>query len=375
MRYCKKCIQPDTRPGIRFDEHGVCNPCRYYETLSAVDWNERRRKIEQIADWARENSTSEYDCIVSVSGGKDSLRLALFARDVLNLVPLLVSTVAPPQHQTKIGTDNLANLISLGFDMITIAPAPEVWRKLMRKSFFDYANYCKSTELALYASAPSVAIAYGIPLVFLGENNTLVYGETGAGSDGGDASNMRNYNTLGGGKTDWMIGDDIGYDDIIAYEYPSSDAMAAANIRVVYLGYYIENFNNYVNGKIAVEKGLKYRNAPLTDTGCLYPFGAVDDDFVAVNQMVKFMKFGFGKATDEICELIRLGQMSREHGLELARELDGKCHPRYIKMFTDYLDIPEDEFWEVVEANRNREIWERSGSGDWQLKFSIGSVE
>jgi N-acetyl sugar amidotransferase len=370
MKYCKKCIQPDTRPGIKFDDEGICNPCRYYETLSAVDWEERRSQIEEIAQWAREKSTSEYDCIVSVSGGKDSHRLALFARNELGLMPLLVSTVAPPQHQTKIGTENLANLVSLGFDMITVAPAPEVWRKLMRKSFFDYANYCKSTELALYASAPRVAIAYEIPLIFLGENNTLVYGETGGGKDGGDASNMRNYNTLAGGDIDWMIHDDIDMDELIPYEYPSAEDMQAAEIRVVYLGYYIKDFNNFVNGKIAIENGLKYRTVPLTDTGCLYPHGAVDDDFVVLNQLAKYLKFGFGKATDEICEMIRTNRMSREHGIMLAKKLDGEFHPRYLRMFCEYLEITEDDFWKVLASNRNRDIWENNEDENWQLKFS-----
>ena len=81
-----------------------------------------------------------------------------------------MSTVSPPEMTTKIGYENIDNLNRLGFDIITIEPDPIIYKKLMKHSFIEYGNYAKSTELALYASAPRVAIAYGIKMIFLVQN-------------------------------------------------------------------------------------------------------------------------------------------------------------------------------------------------------------
>ena len=106
-------------------------PCRYVESLGHVDWAARRRTLEGIAAWGREHSKAGYDCIIGVSGGKDSTRQALFARE-LGLSPLLVSCVYPPEQQTHRGAKNLENLISLGFDTLVTAPAPLISKALMK---------------------------------------------------------------------------------------------------------------------------------------------------------------------------------------------------------------------------------------------------
>ena len=168
MRYCKRCVQPDTRPNIKFDQNGICPACHYVEKWPKIDWESRRRKLETIADWGRNHNVSGYDCIVAVSGGKDSTRQSMYVRDELGLKPLLVCCSYPPEQLVERGAQNLSNLISLGFDCISISPNPIVWKKMMRQGFLKFGNWAKSTEIALYTSAPRIAIAYHIPLIFLG---------------------------------------------------------------------------------------------------------------------------------------------------------------------------------------------------------------
>lgn len=357
-----------------FDESGVCGPCRYYESLEHVDWDRRRQDVERIAAWAKEHSRGGHHCIISVSGGKDSQRLALFARDELGLNPLLVSTVSPAEMQTESGTDNLSLISELGFDLITVSPAPKIWRTLMRKSLLEYGNYAKSTELCLYASAPRIAIAFGIRLICLGENNTLVYGESGAGEDGGDASNMVNYNTLGGGEIGWLLEPEGVEPRLIQpYRYPSKEKFIENGIRLIFLGYYIPEFNNEENGRQAVAHGLKGRDAQAEDIGSMYLFDAVDDDYVPVNQMLKYRKLGFGKATDEVCEAIRLGMMTREEGIRTVAQLDGMCHDRYVDALCRFLDIPRSEFDQIADSYWNERFFVRSEvSGDRVLKVPVG---
>ncbi len=170
MKYCKNCLQPDTRPGTRFDENGICPACIYFESLQHVDWNERKIELHEIVAFGKENNHSGYDCIIGVSGGKDSTRQAVFVKEVLEMNPLLVCLSYPPEQITQRGVENISNLIKLGFDCISINPAPQTWRKLMKKSFIEHANWCRSTEIALFSSVPKLAIAYQIPLIWWGEN-------------------------------------------------------------------------------------------------------------------------------------------------------------------------------------------------------------
>ena len=370
MRICAKCVMPETRPGIRFDEDGVCLPCRYSGQNIPVDWAKRKRELSQIADWGRANSHCGYDCIVPVSGGKDSTRQALYARDELGLRPLLVSCVYPPEQQSEIGAYNLANLISLGFDTISVGPGPEKWKTMMKRAFYKFGNWAKATELALYAIPPRVAIAYGIPLIFLGENNALTYGDVG-GSLGGDANRVKYNNTLAGGSPKDLIGDGISERDALWFTYPSDEIMNQANLRVVYMGFYIKDFNIYTNAEIAIRNGLRVRDVPSEDVGTLSNFEDLDEDFVHVNQLLKFFKLGFARVTDEACQSIRMGSMQREEAIELVRKYDGKCADRYIRKFSDYIGITLDEFWRVADSYRNPDIWQKDSAGEWHMLSPI----
>jgi len=107
MKYCKKCLQPDTRPNTKFSDKGICPACIYSETLIDVDWENRRKEIDKIVAFGKSNSVSGYDCIIGVSGGKDSTRQAMYVKDTLKMNPLLVCLSSPPKQVTKRGVDNI----------------------------------------------------------------------------------------------------------------------------------------------------------------------------------------------------------------------------------------------------------------------------
>lgn len=367
MKYCKKCVQPDTRPGIRFDVEGVCPACRYVEGLKYVDWSARYAELVLLVEKSKHNNHSEYDCIVGVSGGKDSTRQAMYVRDTLKLRPLLVTCSYPPEQLTERGAYNISNLISLGFDTISVSPDPQTWKKLMRKSFLEHGNWAKSTETALYATLPRLSIAYQIPVIFLGENAATQMGDLTVGSLNWDGNNIRNANTIGGGS-DMYVGDGITTQHLIPYEYPSSEETNWANVQVVYLGYFWPNFTKVDNAVFSISHGLDVRTDTPLERGALHPFEALDEDFVLVNQMLKFFKYGFGKVTDEVCELIRYGRMSREKGFDLVAKYDGACSSEYIQRFYEYIEISEKEFWEVAESYRNQKLFEKRGLKKWSLK-------
>lgn len=371
FKYCTKCVQPNTRPGIRFDEHGVCPACRFAEQTDKIDWMARRHELESIAEFGKKHNVSGYDCIIGVSGGKDSTRQSLYIREELGLKPLLVSCSYPPEQVTERGAHNISNLISLGFDCILVSPNPQIWKALMRESFFKFGNWCKPTEMALYASAPKIAIAYHIPLIFLGENPAIALGDLNVGSVNGDANKMKYCHTLDGGRPDNLLVKGMLPNDLFWYYYPTDEEMEWTKLRIVFLGYFMKDFTRFKNAEFSVSHGLMIRDEPPEEIGDNYGFEALDDDFVIVNQMFKYFKFGFGKVTDQVSEAVRLGMMKREKAVGLVKKYDGKCADKYIKRFCRYLEISEDEFWKTAERFRNKNIWEKDKNSSWKLKTEL----
>lgn len=367
MRYCVKCLQPDTRPSIVFDQEGVCPACRFAERGHAIDWEARRRELEEIAAFGRARNVSGFDCIVGVSGGKDSTRQALYVRDELGLNPLLVCCTSPPEQLCERGPRNVSNLISLGFDLVTVSPAPQTWKRLLRYGFERFGNPARSTEMALYASAPRMAIAYQIPLVFLGENPAITVGELGTGSVGGDANRMKHSNTISGGPQSLGLSQEEA-ERLYWYNYPPDEDMDQAELRIVYLGYYIEDFRKRENAEFSMARGMEVRSDPPEDIGDITGHEALDEDFVIMNQMLKQYKLGFGKVTDQVCEEIRLGRMTREEGKRLVRLYDGKCAPHYLEKCRKYMEMEPERFHAVLESYRNQDLWVRGEDGGWRLR-------
>lgn len=364
---CTRCVNPSTRPNINFDELGLCPVCRYENSKknSIIDWDARKKELQSICEWGKKESKSTYDCIVTVSGGKDSTRQACFARDELGMNPLLVSCSYPPEQLTDLGAHNLSNLIELGFDTFSLSLNPQLWKQLMREGFMRYGNWAKSTEMALYTIPIHTAIAYQIPLIFYGENPVLTIGEQHGKLDG-DASQLKKGNTIAGGPNS-LLTDDISAQDTHFYYYPTDEEMAHANLRLIYLGYYMSDWSGRNNAEFSIKRGLKIRNEAPDVIGDLWGFSCLDEDYSVVNQFFKYLKLGFGRVTDQVCEAISSGDMTREEGLELVKLYDGKCDQSFIKRFCQYLEITEEKFWTIAEKFRNQNIWKGGQSGHWQL--------
>ncbi len=373
MKYCKKCLQPDTRPGIKFDEYGVCVPCNYYEHLKTVDWDMRKEELLKVVEFGKENNQSGYDCIIGVSGGKDSTRQAVFVKETLGMNPLLVCLSYPPEQVNQRGTDNISNLIELGFDCIVIHPAPKTWKKLMKKGFDEYSNFLKSTELALFSSVPRLAIAYQIPLIWWGENAALQLGDLNVmGKDGSDGNNLRKMNTLGGGDITWLLSEEVKKNEILQYHYPSEKDMEDANLRITFLGYFWKDWSYINNSVFSMLRGLTIREHKLKEIGDYIPSNALDEDWSNLNQMLKYLKYGFGRATDVVNEEIRLGRMTREEGIKIIESLDGRCSDSILKDFCDYIGINVNEFWESMDSSVNKNLFSKIGEGKYVPKFKVG---
>ena len=373
MKYCKKCLNTDTRPGAQFSKDGFCSACLYTASLEDVDWEQRQEILEDLKQFGKASGNNSYDCIIGVSGGKDSTRQAVFVKDVLKMNPLLVCLEYPPDQVTQRGVNNLSNLIKKGFDLVTIYPDPVIWKRLVYKGFFEHGNYLKSCEMALFASVPRFAIAYQIPLIWWGENSALQLGETGVlGETGFDGNNLRNMNTLGGGDITWLLDEEIRRSNLFQHTYPSNEEMKRAKLRIIFLGYFWRDWSTLNNGIYGALHGVDYRDNKPSVTGDMYGITALDDDWHFFNQAIKYLKFGFGRISDDVNEEIRDGNMTRQEGIELMEKYDGVFSEPLILEFCKYLEITYEQFWENIDRFVNKSLFKRVGVGRYDKKFVVG---
>jgi N-acetyl sugar amidotransferase len=373
VQYCKKCLTPDTRPNGHFNEEGVCTPCEYYGQSTNVSFEERLGELTQIVKrLTTRHKRKRWQCCIGVSGGKDSTRQALWAREKLGINPLLVSVAYPPKQISNIGANNLNNLISLGFDTLVVGPAPILSRDLVRYAFFEFGNWCKATEMALFSGVPRVAVEKKIPLILWGENPALQVGDMGTlGTSIWDGNNLVNSNTISGGNLDWFVKVASSLDKLNMYKFPSSQEMAKSRTQTIFLGPAWPDWSAENNSAIAILNGLNFRDESADDTGDLLRTRMVDEDWTIINMLLKYYKLGFSRGTEQANALIRQGAICREEGLALAQRYDTACSDKYIMSFCRYIDISERDFWANVVKWTNKKLFDVSG-GKPRPKFQVG---
>lgn len=374
MRYCKNCLQPDTRPGIKFDENGICYACKYEFSKKTIDWVQRETELRKIAEEAKQTAKERnlsYDCVIGVSGGKDSTFQAVYAKEKLGLRPLLINSM--PDDITEIGRHNLNVLSNMGFDIITIRPNPNVAKKLARICFYKYGNIIKASEYALWYSAYMMADKFDIPLVIQGENAALTLGTAAIQEETGDAFSVIQLDTLKHSISDICEGvTGISENDLALYQVSNLKKIKEKGIKAIFLQYYTKEWSQVYNADFSVARGLKGRDDDLHDIGRYRRYSSLDCDLAIPNQMIKYLKFGFGFATDEVCYDIREGRLSREDGIWYVKEYDGLCGDKYVDLACKYLSITKEEFWKVVDQYVNRDLFYKDENGKWVPKFEIG---
>ena len=378
MKYCKKCLATDLRPNSSFNFGGVCISCEY-QNVDTVDTLAGER-ITALQDWiyelkkrtGRKQFNKQYDCIVGVSGGKDSTRQAHWVRDKLGLKPLLVCGAYPPLQMTEIGGKNLANLIKMGFDIEVVCPAPQTAAHLSLESFLKFGNVCKSSEMALFAVVPKIAIEKRIPFIFWGENPALQVGDSATlGENEFDGSNLRNLNTLVQGGKSWMSSL-TSPSHLKFYEYPDFSQMEKYGINIVYLGPAWDDWSNDENSTYASLMGLELRSRDVTLTGDISGASMLDEEFTNINMMLKYYKFGFGRTTDTVNERIRAGVMTRQEAISVVKKFDGICDDYIIKRYSEYVGISVSQFWDCANAYVNKSLFDVINGRRPQPKFEVG---
>lgn len=362
MQYCQNCILPATRPHLEFNAEGVCNACMAHASKPHIDWRMRERALQEVVAHAKTRSTG-YDCLIPVSGGKDSTwQVATCLQYGLN--PLAVTWKTP--GRTVIGAQNLTNLVHLGVDHIDYQINPQVEKKFMYQALVRCGSTAIPMHMALFNIPLTIAVRFHIPLVVWGENSAFEYG---GGEDDRygfllDGKWLKKYGvTQGTTASDWLS-EELTAKMLTPYFGPTDAELEAAGVHAVFLGYYF-SWDPETSARVARAHGFQ-ASADGPKTG-YYDYADIDDDFISIHHYLKWYKFGFTRLFDNLSLEIRNGRMTRAQAIEIIRERGDDTPYEDIEKFCAFVDISKTHFFDVIEQFRNPVIWRRQ-NGVWMIE-------
>jgi N-acetyl sugar amidotransferase len=346
------------------DEQGVCNGCSAHGLKPRIDWVERERTFQEVVRHAKARSPG-YDCLIPVSGGKDSTwQVVTCLRYGLN--PLAVTWKTPAR--TAIGARNLANLVSLGVDHIDYQVNPRVEKKFMYQALARCGSTAIPMHLALFNIPLKIAARFQIPLVIWGENSAFEYG---GGEDDRygfrlDSHWLKKYGvTQGTTAHDW-VSEELTLQELTPYLGPTDHELSHAGVHAVFLGYYFP-WDPETSLSVARAHGFASR-AEGPRIG-YYDYADIDDDFISIHHYLKWYKFGFSRLFDNLSLEIRNGRLTREQAIDIIRARGDDTPYQDIEQFCAFVGISTEHFFSVIERFRNPEVWtKRNGANSvWMI--------
>lgn len=347
MIHCDRCVMPNTRPGLIF-EGRTCQACLNYEKRREIDWEKRWNELRALADLYKEvYACSAYDCVIGVSGGKDSYFITHLVKEKLGMRPLLVR-VADGFSVSEAGEHNLRNLVShFNCDLIEITP--KALPEIIRRSFEEFGNF-PYVDYMIYTIPNLMAERFYTGKAFFGENPAYEYGSTQTDSweVKVDSSPERQW-----------LSEKFGNTSPLLLHLPKSSS--------IYLSYFAP-WSGYEHYLLA--KGMGFIELEWERAGNIESYDQMDSVGWQVSHWLKFQKYGYGRVTDIACRLIREGRLRRGEAIELVRERDHKLDPVILADFLLVTGYTEAEFYEISDKFANRELLEKIG-GEWRLRSSL----
>ena len=374
LKYCTRCVMPDTKPDLKLDEQGICNACRSYESRKEVDWEVRRIELEKLLERYRNPNGETWDCIVPVSGGKDST-FQVVRMLQLGLNPLCVT--ASTCDLSDIGRRNIQNLKNLGVDYVEFSPNPVIRRKLNRIGLEQVGDISWPEHVGIFTIPVRAAVQYGVPLLVWGENSQNEYG--GPAAAAGNNILDRRWLEEFGGMLGLRVTDLVGLEgilarDIIPYSYPSDEELKRVGVTGLFLGHYLP-WDGYANALIAQANGFETLNT--TVEGSVVNYENLDNHQTGIHDYFKFLKFGFGRATDIACLHLRRNRITRQDAMEMVRRHDGKFPWVYLgkplEAILEPIGLNVDQFIRICDRFTNKKIFLRDAKGNL-IKDSQGNL-
>ena len=345
LRYCARCCIPETSEGTAFDEMGICRACESSEQKMRINWAEREQQLRRILEEAKRSSGDNYDCLVPISGGKDSAFQLHVLIKQYGMKPLACTF----SHRwfTETGEYNLWNILEkLGVDHLLFTPARDLVNRIARKSLYRIGDPCWHCHAGVGSFPLQAAVKFNVPLIIWGES----IAEAGNKASYKDAVRFdESYYPKVSMKVgvEEMAGEGLSGRDLHPFLFPTQQELRAAGVRGIFLGDYL-----FWDGERQVEflkaaYGWREDNVEGTYKG----YKSVECRMAGVHDYAKFVKRGFGRATDHVSQDVRAGLLTREEGFELIKKFDPQ-RPGQLDYYLKITGLSEEEFMRVLKAQR-----------------------
>ncbi len=405
VQFCKRCVIPTTRPQstneyanvkskghdfIAFDNEGVCSACRFCDAKfdGTIDWKKREEELLKLLDIHRSKDGS-YDCLVPGSGGKDSAYASHVLKTKYGMHPLTVTWA--PHIYTDIGWKNFERWNHVGgHDNYLFTPNGDVHRLITRNAFLNLLHPFQPFILGQKTFAVKMAARFNIPLVFYGpspgenggnvpisqkkfifkgeEEKKKVDNIEGFRMDYVDPDTDHNEIYLGGKSVADYRNDGVSWGDLSPYLPLDPRIIQEKSIEMYYLGY----FMNWIPQECyyyAVEN-TGFEANPTRSEGTYTKYSSLDDRTDGFFYYTAYIKFGYGRATQDAAAEIRHRHITREEGVALVNRFDGEFPEKYFKEFLQYINLSEGEFLKTVDSFRDPSLWEKEKNG-WKLRYKV----
>ena len=358
IRYCTRCVMPETKPDLHIDGEGVCNACRSYQRRKVVDWGQRETELRQVLDRYRNKNGSNYDCVVPVSGGKDSTYQVIRMLE-LGMNPLCVTSTT--DKLTELGRRNIENLKGLGVDYVEVSVNPRVRRRINKLALTQVGDISWPEHVLIFTIPVRVAVQFNVPLIVWGENSQDEYGGPATAAENNVLT--RRWLEEFGGLLGMRVSDLIGQEGIeprqlIQYSYPTDDELRGVGVTGIFLGYYLP-WDGLSNALIAQANG--FESYPTSVEGSIVNYENLDNAQTGIHDYFKFLKFAFGRATDLACLHVRRGRLSRTDAMSAVRRNDGRFPWKYLGYSLEEIiaeiDMSVDEFTRVCDRFTNKKLF------------------
>tara|TARA_B100000674_G_scaffold400114_1_gene345580 strand:+ start:5522 stop:6682 length:1161 start_codon:yes stop_codon:yes gene_type:complete len=363
IQYCKKCLYPSTKPDLWF-KNGVCGACHAYDERRSYDWTTGSEVFKKIIQDNKRNP--DYDCIIPVSGGKDSTyQVWKVLQQGFN--PLCVT--APTDQLTDLGRKNIENLKSLGCDYIEFSVNREIRKRINRHAFFTVGDIQWPEHLLIYTIPVRAAVLFDIPVIIWGECPQREYG-AGRPEDANlkyfDRRVLEEYGSLNGLRvSDLTLIDGVNERDLQLYHYPEADKVEKLGLKGIYLDNYFA-WNGISNAVIS--QSLGFEVSPKNILGTIANYENLDNYVHGIHDYLKYLKFGFSRATDIACNLIRRNLLTREDAAHIVKMHDGLFPSQYLdksleSILNEY-EISIDDFLQVCDDYTNYNLFKKDSNGE-----------
>lgn len=349
LRYCVRCCMPETAEGIEFDSRGVCNGCNSSEEKMHIDWEQRERDLAAKLDRFRVLGKGKpYECILPVSGGKDSFFQAYVLTQRYGMRALAVTF----SHNwfTETGRRNLQRLTeTFNLDHLMFTPNRRLVNRIAARSIGLIGDACWHCHAGVGAFVLHIATKFEIPLVVWGES----IAEEGCRASYFESIKRdvfdREYflKVSAKSRVDDIAGDTIAAEELAMFRFPTQEEYDRAGVEGFHLGDYIfwdeERQVEFIKREFGWEEDVV--------EGTYKQYKSVECIMPGLHDYTKFIKRGFGRATDHATRDVRAGLLTREEALTLIAEDDPR-RPEIMDYFLAQTGMTEEELIAQVKALR-----------------------